>query len=218
MEPGSPVSELPRRTLGVRFRDVLDGDFGALHLRLRLAHVVLFFCPRLCFNRLRAAVYRLCGVRVGGGTMILGTMTLSGSGPVWKRFTLGENCLVTTPLFADLGTEISVGSNVALGHHVILITSQHDMSHSERRCGALSHAPIRIEDGCWIGARATVLPGVTVGAGSVVAAGAVVASNVPPNTLVGGVPAKIIKELGCSGVQVFGSSVAQSEIPEHLNT
>jgi acetyltransferase-like isoleucine patch superfamily enzyme len=52
-----------------------------------------------------------------------------------------------------------------------------------------------IEDDCWIGANATILPGVTIGSHSVVAAGAVVTNNVPPHSLVGGVPAKIIKQI-----------------------
>ena len=55
-------------------------------------------------------------------------------------------------------------------------------------------APIKIGNHVWIGARATILKGVKIGDGAVVAAGAVVTRDVPPNTLVGGVPAKIIKE------------------------
>lgn len=66
-----------------------------------------------------------------------------------------------------------------------------------RKCGggvSLS-APITIEDGCWIGASVTILPGVRIGKGCVIAAGAVVTHDVEDNTLVGGVPAKVIKEL-----------------------
>ena len=55
--------------------------------------------------------------------------------------------------------------------------------------------PIIIDDGCWIGANATIIGGVTIGEGAVVAAGAVVTKDVEPYTMVGGVPAKIIKEL-----------------------
>ena len=57
----------------------------------------------------------------------------------------------------------------------------------------LKMAPIRIEAGAWIGANATILPGVTVGTGAIVGAGAVVTKNVAPHTLVGGNPAKFIK-------------------------
>jgi acetyltransferase-like isoleucine patch superfamily enzyme len=76
-----------------------------------------------------------------------------------------------------------------------MVTTQHDTEWAWRRCGRSTSAPIVVEDGCWIGARATILPGVTLGRGCVVAAGAVVASSVEPNMLVGGVPAKPIKQL-----------------------
>ena len=56
-------------------------------------------------------------------------------------------------------------------------------------------APVRLVNNVWIGSHATILPGVTVGDGAVVAAGAVVAKDVPANTVVGGVPAKVIKHI-----------------------
>jgi acetyltransferase-like isoleucine patch superfamily enzyme len=56
-------------------------------------------------------------------------------------------------------------------------------------------APITIEDGVWIASRVTLLPGVTVGTGAVVAAGAVVRRDVPPHTLVGGVPSRVLRDL-----------------------
>ena len=67
-------------------------------------------------------------------------------------------------------------------------------NHEIIRTGYKKTAPIVIHDNVWIGTRATILKGVTIGEGAIVAAGAVVTKNVPPHTLVGGVPAKIIKE------------------------
>lgn len=72
------------------------------------------------------------------------------------------------------------------------------MGSSERRAGAGWAKPIHIEDGCWIGARVTVLGGVRIGRGSVVAAGAVVTRDVPENCLVGGVPARLLRQLESS--------------------
>jgi acetyltransferase-like isoleucine patch superfamily enzyme len=69
------------------------------------------------------------------------------------------------------------------------------MEDPERRGGERYSRPVVVEDGVWVGACATILPGVTLGRGSVVAAGALVARDVPPHTLVAGVPARPIKSL-----------------------
>ena len=71
----------------------------------------------------------------------------------------------------------------------------HNVDNSERRAGALRHESISIGNGCWIGTRATILPGVKIGGGSIIAAGAVITKDVDTNTLVGGVPAKMIRQL-----------------------
>lgn len=180
---------------------------AALNPKLRLLNMALSLLPHLCFLRLRRALYRLCGVRIGARALILGTIHLSGSGDIWARLRIGDECQITTPLYADLNASITLGDRVALGHHVVLVTSSHEVGPPEQRCGALTVAPIVIEDGCWIGAGAIVLPGVRIGRGSIIAAGAVVASDVPPNTLAGGVPARPIKALpiDSSGVAIPSS-------------
>jgi maltose O-acetyltransferase len=186
-----------RSSLPARLWEVVASEVKNLRPRLRLANILLFFCPHFAFNRLRTAVYRWCGVEIGAGTMICGSIELSGSGAICKKLKIGKKCLITAPLYADLNDTITIGHNVAIGHHVILITSSHDMRYELRRCGWIVPGPIVLEDGCWIGAGATILPGVTIGRGAVVAAGAVVSKSVPPNTLVGGVPARPIKSLPC---------------------
>jgi maltose O-acetyltransferase len=178
-----------------RARYILYGDLAAFHIRLRILHVLLFFMPHLCFNRTRAWLYRLFGVRVGASALIMGRIDMAGPGRIWERLAIGAECQITTPFYADLNDSITIGRGVSVGHHVVCITANHETGWDTRRCGVCIPKPIVIEDGCWIGARATILPGVTVGQGSVVAAGAVVTADVPPNTLVGGVPAKVIKTL-----------------------
>ena len=75
----------------------------------------------------------------------------------------------------------------------MLATINHDLDPTNRQ--SMSYAPIHIGKNVWIGANATVLAGVTIGDGAVVAAGAVVTKDVEPNTIVGGVPAKVIKKI-----------------------
>jgi maltose O-acetyltransferase len=140
-------------------------------------------------------IYNWAGIKIGKGSLILGSMEISGQGKPWQKLNIGENCQITSPFYADLNDTITLGNHVAIGHHTVMITMNHDFSCEHKRCGAGSFAPIVIEDGAWLGACVTVLPGVTIGKGSVVAAGAVVNKNVPPNCLVGGIPARVIKSL-----------------------
>lgn len=94
--------------------------------------------------------------------------------------------------FMDRGG-IAIGDDVLIAPKVNLITISHPLNPLERR--ATYTAPIVIENGVWIGATATVMPGVTIGKNSVVAAGAVVTKDVPSNTVVGGIPAKVISKI-----------------------
>lgn len=94
--------------------------------------------------------------------------------------------------FLDMGT-ITIEDNVLVGPKVNLLTEEHPLSPAERK--ALMVKPVVIKRGAWIGAAATILPGVTVGENSIVAAGAVVNKDVPDNTIVGGIPAKILKSI-----------------------
>jgi maltose O-acetyltransferase len=98
-------------------------------------------------------------------------------------------------LYIDLGADVRIGNGVSVGHHVTLLTMDHEMGPSAGRCGQLVAAPITLGDGVWLASRVTILPGVTVGKGAVVAAGAVVTHDVAPDTLVAGVPARCVREL-----------------------
>lgn len=111
------------------------------------------------------------------------------------RFTrIGKNVYINHLCsMLDMGT-ITIGDNVLIGPKANLLTEEHPVEPSERK--ALMVRPVVIKDGAWIGAGATILPGVTVGENSVVAAGAVVNKDVPDNTVVGGIPAKVIKQIG----------------------
>jgi acetyltransferase-like isoleucine patch superfamily enzyme len=125
-----------------------------------------------------------------------------------------ESLSLIPPFYADHGLNITVGRKVHIGYECMftghapieiadevmianktnLVSGGHPVPPGQRR-DYLTAAPIRIERNVWIGTGATILEGVTIGAGSVVAAGAVVTRDVPPATLVGGVPATVIREL-----------------------
>lgn len=108
----------------------------------------------------------------------------------------GKNDFINiNTMFDDLGG-ITIGDNVLIAPNVQLLTVNHPLDAITRRDRhVLNLEPIMIEDDAWIGAGATITPGVTVGHGAVVAAAAVVTHDVAPNTVVAGVPAKVIRNL-----------------------
>lgn len=106
---------------------------------------------------------------------------------------LGKNVFINHGCtFLDLGG-VKVEDDMMIGPQVCVVTENHPLNPADRK--ALVTKPITIQRNAWIGANATILPGVTIGENSVVAAGAVVSKDVPPNTVVAGVPAKVIKSL-----------------------
>ena len=109
----------------------------------------------------------------------------------------GKNIMVEDNVFINSGCHfqdqggIAIGEGSLIGHNVVLATLNHEMDPEHRK--DLHPAPIKIGRHVWIGANATVCPGVTIGDGAVVAAGAVVVKDVPAKAIVGGVPAKLIR-------------------------
>lgn len=110
-----------------------------------------------------------------------------------KNISIGKNVFINfNCTFLDLGG-ITIEDDVLIGPKVSLVTENHPLN-PEHRNGLICK-PILIKRNAWIGANTTILPGVTIGENSVVAAGAVVSKDVSDNTVVGGVPAKIIKQI-----------------------
>jgi acetyltransferase-like isoleucine patch superfamily enzyme len=126
-------------------------------------------------------------IRIGERTRILRHAEILG--PV----TIGDGCFVNRDCY--IRPNVTVGDGCSIGPFVRLVTDTHRLGPAEHRAGPGSYPPIVVGDGVWIGASVTILGGVTVGSGAVVAAGAVVRHDVPPNTLVGGVPAGVIRSL-----------------------
>lgn len=110
-----------------------------------------------------------------------------------KNIHLGKRVFINAGCkFQDQGG-IYIGDDSLIGHNCMIATLNHAMDPEHR--GDMTAAPVRIGSKVWIGANATILPGVTIGDGAVIAAGAVVNRDVAPRTVVGGVPAKFIKQI-----------------------
>ena len=178
-----------------RLAQAVRGEFGTLPFGLWLVDRLMAGCPPGTAARLRTRLYRLAGITIGSGTLIAGPIQFGIAGDPRRNFTLGAGCFLNSPLFVDAAAPVTLGCGVSLGHHAVLVTTSHALGTEGFRAGSIETRPIRIEDGAWIAANVTVLPGVTIGRGAVVAAGAVVTKDVAPNTLVGGIPAKFIRAL-----------------------
>ena len=127
--------------------------------------------------------------------------------PVDRSFSLfppfytdcGKNLKIGKNVFFNSGVKIqdqggvTIGDGTLLGHNVVLATLDHNLDPSRR--GNLIPAPIHIGRHVWVGANATICKGITIGDGAVIAAGAVVTTDVPENTVYGGVPARFIKKV-----------------------
>lgn len=110
-----------------------------------------------------------------------------------KNITIGKNVFINSGChFQDQGG-IEIGDGCLIGHNVVLATINHDLYPENKRIN--HYAPIKLGKSVWVGLNSTILPGVTVGDWAVVAAGAVVTRDVPPLTIVGGVPAKVIRTI-----------------------
>ncbi|QDY90237.1 glycosyltransferase [Arthrobacter sp. UKPF54-2] len=134
-------------------------------------------------------------VTVGAGTLIAGSGVIAEPGEyvrIGARSAIGVNNVI----WGQGG--VTIGVDALLGPDVVIVSENHESSSIDIpiRLQGSARAPIRIGDGCWIGAGAKILAGVSMGNGSVVGAGAVVTRDVPPYAIVAGVPAKIVAYRG----------------------
>lgn len=165
------------------------------HLFMSLGNAMPTYGP---FNRIRPIFYRRAGMAIGTNVTIIGPLSveLSLNEDTIRGISIGDRAYLNADTrLACRNSRISIGADVQIGPRVSFETATHDIVFAPNVGRGLDHHEIRIEDKVWIGAGATILPGVTIHEAAVVAAGAVVTKNVPAYTLVGGVPARKIKDI-----------------------
>ncbi|QST01989.1 acyltransferase [Pontibacillus sp. ALD_SL1] len=138
---------------------------------------------------LRYVIYRVAGLKTN--TVRIRPNCLF-NGP---NIYIGKGTFINYKCYFDNAAGIKIGKNCAFGMEVLLCTSTHDIGNSLKRAGETVQLPIEIGDGCWIGARANILPGVKIGDGCIIAAGSLVTKDCEPNGLYAGLPAKRIRDL-----------------------
>jgi len=173
----SVLSRLP-----LSFKKVLNAVYWlAYDTRDYLTEVI----GRLPSNRLRCLLWRGLGVRLGRRTSIHRNCRFYRPSHV----TIGAHCVILRDVLLDGRRGLTIDDNVNISEGVMVFSLHHDMNSSEF---AAEGGTVSIGDHVFIGARAIILPGVTIGRGAVVAAGAVVTKDVAPLSIVGGVPAREI--------------------------
>ena len=110
-----------------------------------------------------------------------------------KNINVGENVFINSNCTMQDQGGIFIGDNVLIGHNACLLTLNHNEDPQKR--ANLLPSPIKIGNGAWLGSNVTVLPGVTIGDGAIIAAGAVVTKDVEANTIVAGIPAKVVRKV-----------------------
>ena len=169
-------------------------ESAAMLANVKRAMAITAKLNRLTFNdadEIRALFSELTGQKVDEGFLLIPPFYTAGGDEirVGRNVFINQNCT-----FYDLGG-LDIADDVMIGPNVSIITAGHPLEPSRRRDATIGR-PIAIGRNVWIAAGATIVGGVTVGENSVVAAGSVVTRDVPPNTLAGGNPARVIRSIG----------------------
>ena len=138
---------------------------------------------------LKRKLLNAAGCKIGEGTKVVGPIVNTG------HLEIGRNCWIGANFVVHGNGAVMLGDNIDVGPDVTFMTGTHHLVSSERRAGEGYNCDITIGSGCWLGGKSIFLNSIQVGEGCVVAAGGLVCKTISSNKLVGGVPAKIIKEL-----------------------
>jgi maltose O-acetyltransferase len=188
----SDLPGLPRRADAIPEEQEGGSGFRLFAIRT-LAYLTNYLVRHIPSFALRRFWYtRVLGVRMGSGAGIhLGCFIwFYGPGQVRRGgLEIGSHSRINRNCCLDARGGLVIGDNVSVSPEVMILTAQHRVDDPEFR---VENRRVVIEDHVWIGTRATILPGVTLGRGSVVAAGAVVTRDVAPFAIVGGVPARTV--------------------------
>ena len=144
-----------------------------------------------CFT-LKRFLFRICGVQVGANVRICSSVKILGNGPL----IIGENTWIGHETMIVCSSRVDIGKNVNIAPRCYIGTGTHDISFNGNSvAGRGVSSPIAIGDGSWLCTHSIILAGSHIGSKAIIAAGAVVKGDVLDFELVGGVPAKHIKDL-----------------------
>lgn len=152
----------------------------------------MWFIPPTRAFGLKRILYRWCGVSIGNNSRIVSSAMIIGNG----ELSIGENTWIGHNVLIQSSSSISIGRNCDIAPNVYIGTGTHKITPDlDRIAGVDLNYNITIDDGCWIGAGACILPGVNIGKMNVVGAGAIVNRSFEDYNLIVGVPAQSIRKI-----------------------
>jgi maltose O-acetyltransferase len=172
----------------IGFRQALKFSFTTLFL-------VVF--NNLLFPQLRSLFLQIIGARVGKDTVVHEVTFFNCYKTGFKGLQLGDDCFIGNDSLIDLADQVIILDQVTLAERVTILTHTNIgyKDHPLQKYYPSFNKPVVIKNGSFIGVNATIMPGVTIGPCSIIAAGSVVTRTVEPFTVVGGVPARVLKTL-----------------------
>jgi putative colanic acid biosynthesis acetyltransferase WcaF len=141
----------------------------------------------LPFSRLKVLMLRMFGAKIGNGVYIKPGVKVKFP---WY-LTIGDHSWIGEDAWIDNLAEVRIGSHVCISQAAYLCTGNHDWTTTNMK---LFRLPIVLEDGCWVGARATVCPGVTIGSAAILSVGSVATKSIPPCQVWAGNPASYVRD------------------------
>lgn len=179
------------------------------NLKSRIYSFLVFGSSSYIYKGRNASIYGYKTISIGKGCHLMDNSDIRGRVSTGNNVFIHENVLIRSDKFSiligdnttinrntNILFQVKIGSNVSIAPNVVIIGANHvfvDPHKTIKSQGSISKGII-IEDDVWIATNSSILDGITIGKGSVVAAGAVVNKNVPPYSVVAGVPAKIVKK------------------------
>lgn len=161
-------------------------------LKLYLFGCLIHHLPETRAFGFKRKLYRWTGVEIGDNVRICSSVKIIGAGSL----EIGDNTWIGPETFISASSSIKIGSNCDIAPRVFIGDGTHELTPNRDRVADIETChPIIIGDGCWICADATIIAGVEIGKKCVVAAGAVVTKSFEDLTMIGGVPAKVIKNI-----------------------
>lgn len=140
---------------------------------------------------IKRGLLRMTGMKIGKGTRIVGPLRID----ICSNVTIGEDCWIGRNFAVHGNADVTIGDRCDIAPEVTFATGTHKVGGPERRAGEGYCQPIHVGNGCWLGIRAVLLAGVSIGDGNIIGAGAVLTRSTEANALYAGSPAKKVKDI-----------------------